>query len=102
MIPDHFRQNSRIREDLHFRVHTPDTSCSTDFSKTHKLTQDLHSWTAITFVEVGKLLRRQTNSQIRSNLHFCVQKLKIFDNPIESKLSARGKPSTWVTARDDS
>ena len=35
------------------------------------------------------------NTQILRYLHFSNQKLHFFDNPIQRRLVARGKPSTW-------
>ena len=67
---EHFRQNSKIRENLHFRVHAPDLSFRTIFFLTHKQTWDPHRWIGLDLVQVGKLLRTQTNSRIPRYRHF--------------------------------
>ena len=71
----------------HFRLSCPDLSRKRDFSKTHKWTQGSHSWIGLDLLEVGKLLRSQTNSRIARYLHFCHQFFP---------LGARGEPSTII------
>ena len=66
-------------------VSCPDLSLKRIFSKTHRRTQRHHSWIAFTFVEVGKLLRSQLNSQILSYHHFSHPFTSIFDSPFEIK-----------------
>ena len=70
----HFSENFS-----HFSAPWPNLFLKRDFSKTHKWTWDLHSWTALYFIEGGKLLRSETNLQILRNLHFCDQLLSLFD-----------------------
>ena len=45
-------------------------SISTNFSKTHRQTQQIHSWVCLELTERGKLLQSQLNSQILKYLHF--------------------------------
>ena len=73
----------------HFSVACPNTSLSTDFSKTMQSTQRCHSWIARDLIYIGKLLRSQTNSQILRNLRFCDPFTPIFDKHIEIKLPLR-------------
>ena len=62
-----------------FRSTFPDLFVKRDFSRTHKQTRHLHSWTARDLIYPGKLLRGQTNSRILRNLRFRHQNFNIFD-----------------------
>ena len=75
-------ETSLFRKFRSFSASCPDTSLLRDFSKTHRWTQRIHSWIGLELLEVGKLLRSQTNSQILSNLHFCEPFTPIFDKHV--------------------
>ena len=84
-VPRTCPKTSKIRENLHFRVHAPDLSLRTTCSKTHKQTRDPHRWIGLDLIYMKKLLRGQTNSRIARNLHFSHPFTPIFDSPIESE-----------------
>ena len=96
MIPERFRENSKFHENLDFSESCPDLCLLVTFSKTHRRTCHLHSWIALYLRKVEKLVRSETNTQILRYLHFSDPFTPIFDSPVESKLGARGKPSTIV------
>ena len=79
-------QRTNFRKSEHFLVSCPDLFFSRDFSKTHRRTQRHHSWIAFDFVEVGKLLRSELNTQILRYLHFSHPFTPIFDSPSETQL----------------
>ena len=62
-------------------------SSTKDFSKTHSQTHQVHSWTAINLMEVRKLVRGQTNTQILRYLHFCENFVPIVEYPIDAQIS---------------
>ena len=69
----------------HCSASCPDTSLSTDFSKTHRWTWDLHSWIGLDLTNPEKLVRSETNSQILRNLHFRKPFTLIFDWHVETQ-----------------
>ena len=62
-------------------------SSNKDFSKTHSQTYQAHSWTAINLMEVRKLVRGQTNTQILRCLHFCKNFVPSVEYPIDAQFS---------------
>ena len=107
--PRQGRQNSicssltlLFRKFLSFFGIMPNPFCKRDFSKTHSWTCHLHSWIALGLTIREKLVRSETNSQILRNLHFCEPFTPIFDKHVETRLAARGKPSTIVYRAGDS
>ena len=87
---------STFHENLDFLVSYQNLYLSTDFSITHRQTQRMQFWIAFELTKGGKLLWSETNSRILRYSTFSVQNLHFFDNPIEARLGARGKPSTYV------
>ena len=59
----------------------------------------MHFWIAIDLTKNRKLLRSETNSRIRRNLHFSIRNLHFFDYHVWTRLVACSKLSTFVTAR---
>ena len=53
---------SKFHGNLDFLARAPDASVRTDFSKTHRQTQRLHSWIGLGLIWWGKLLRCQLNT----------------------------------------
>ena len=72
--------------------HTRNLSPTRKFAQGMELNQRMHFWMSQDLRKARKLLRSETNSQILRNLVRAVNR----------QLGARGKPSTWATARDDS
>ena len=68
------------------------------FSQGIRSTQRMHFWICYDLQMIGKLVRSQLNTHIQSSGPFSIKKLRI----VMGTLGARGKPSTVVTARDDS
>ena len=60
-------------------------SSTKDFCETHSQTHQVHSWTAINLMEVRKLVRGQTNTQILRYHHFCENFVHIVEYPIDAE-----------------
>ena len=82
-FPKIFEKTRKFMKIYTFSGSYKNTSCSSPFSQGIESAKRMHFWMSYDLTEVGKLLRSQTNTQVL-------------------RLGSRGKPSTVVTARDDS
>ena len=60
----------KFHENLNFRVPCKNLFLCSDFSKTHRQTQRIHSWIALGLRNLNKLVPCKTNTQILSCDHF--------------------------------
>ena len=68
-----------------FPASCPNLCLLVTFSKTHRRTQQLHSWIGLDLKNGGKLVRSETNSQTLRNLHFCEPFTPIFDKHVATR-----------------